>query len=62
MKAASGEAARAARNAVAVIVGATTAVFTANVAVPATTMSQTAGPSSIDDQAAAAGRGTGPRA
>jgi Ca2+-binding RTX toxin-like protein len=44
---------------VAVIVGATTAVFTANVAVPATTMSQTAGPSSIDDQAAAAGCGTG---
>jgi Ca2+-binding RTX toxin-like protein len=44
---------------VAVVVGATTAVFTANVAVPATRMSQSAGPSSIDAQAAAAGCGTG---
>jgi Ca2+-binding RTX toxin-like protein len=43
----------------AAIVGATTAVFTANVAVPATRMSQTAGPSSIDAQAAAAGCGSG---
>jgi Ca2+-binding RTX toxin-like protein len=43
----------------AAIVGATTAVFTANVAVPATSMSQTAGPSSIDAQAAAAGCGSG---
>ena len=44
---------------VAVVVGATTAVFTATVAVPATRMSQTGGPSSIDDKAAAAGCGTG---
>jgi Ca2+-binding RTX toxin-like protein len=44
---------------VAILVGATSAVFTANVAVPATSMSQTAGPSSLDDQAAAAGCGTG---
>jgi Ca2+-binding RTX toxin-like protein len=34
-------------------------VFTANVSVPATRMSQSAGPSSIDAQAAAAGCGTG---
>ena len=44
---------------VAVVVGGTTAVFTANVSVPSTRMSQTAGPSSIDAKAAAAGCGTG---
>ena len=44
---------------VAAFVGAATSVFTAGVSVPATYLSANPGPDAIDDQAAAAGCGTG---
>lgn len=44
---------------VAAFAGAATSVFTAGVSVPATYLSSSSGPASIDDQAAAAGCGTG---
>jgi Ca2+-binding RTX toxin-like protein len=44
---------------VAAFAGAATSVYTANVSVPATYLSSSSGPATIDDQAAAAGCGTG---